>query len=98
MRAMGKIGVRASGPRGSPVAGFRGGDGGDGMSGMMLYHWVGISFSLKTILVSSTIRSFLLFSSCRHLPPFRSVLSLGHLSCSPTDGSPVPSRTTLAKT
>ena len=50
MSAMGKSGARASGPMGCLVPGCSGGSGLLGMSCTMLYHFSGISCSVKTIL------------------------------------------------
>src|SRR5205809_4966496 len=48
IRPIGKIGVRSSGPAGSPVRGLRGGGGGSpGRSAAMLIQWVGISTDMR---------------------------------------------------
>ena len=48
MSPMGKIGVRSSGPAGSPVRGLSGGGGGSpGRSAAMLTQWVGISTDMR---------------------------------------------------
>src|SRR4249920_300844 len=51
MRAIGNSGARSSGPTGWWVPGCSGGGGGDGRSGMTLYHCVGSSDSSSRILV-----------------------------------------------
>src|SRR5690242_16088098 len=53
MSSIGNSGARSSGPTGWPVPGCSGGGIGVGRSGMMLYHWVGISDSSRMILVRS---------------------------------------------
>src|ERR1700757_672180 len=53
MSSIGNSGARSSGPTGWPVPGCSGGGGGAGRSGMMLYHWRGISDSSSVILVRS---------------------------------------------
>src|SRR6266516_7237790 len=57
--SIGNSGARSSGPTGWPVPGCSGGGGGAGRSGIMLYHWRGISDSSSVILVRSvTTASF----------------------------------------
>ncbi len=56
--SIGKTAASASGLIGLRVAGSSGGEGLFGMSATMLYHWRGISLSLKRIFV------FFFISSC----------------------------------
>src|SRR5579862_1415018 len=51
--AIGNSGARSPGPTGWPVPGCSGGGGGEGRSGITLYHWRGISDSSRVILVRS---------------------------------------------
>ena len=55
IRAIGNSGARSSGPTGSRVPGCSGGGGGDGRSGMTLYHWVGCSDSSSRIFVAPSV-------------------------------------------
>jgi hypothetical protein len=55
---IGNIGVKASGPMGSLVAGFKGGSGLLGISAIILYHFSGMSFSDNNIFRSFIIISF----------------------------------------
>src|SRR6266404_4750655 len=56
MSAIGNSGARSSGPTGWSVPGCSGGGGGEGRSGITLYHWRGISDSSSVILVRSATR------------------------------------------
>src|SRR6266566_2297309 len=53
MSSIGNSGARSSGPTGWSVPGCSGGGGGEGRSGITLYHWRGISDSSSVILVRS---------------------------------------------
>src|SRR5580698_6543286 len=53
MSSIGNNGARSCGPTGSPVPGCNGGGGGEGRSGITLYHCRGISDSSSTIFVRS---------------------------------------------
>src|SRR5712691_5038901 len=56
MSSIGNSGARSSGPTGWSVPGCSGGGGGEGRSGITLYHWRGISDSSSVILVRSATR------------------------------------------
>src|ERR1700691_518293 len=67
MSSIGNSGARSSGPTGASVPGCSGGGGGEGRSGITLYHCRGISDSSSTILVRSLTRSSL--KSSQHVLP-----------------------------